>query len=57
MADKNALAKKERSYRFKCFVCSSGIPGKVVQDAVAEVVDDFNTYSRLSFEGRERISR
>lgn len=57
MADKDALAKMERSYRFKCFVCSSGIPGKVVQDAVAEVVDDFNTYSRLSFEGRERISR
>jgi hypothetical protein len=34
-----------------------GIPGKVVQDAVTEVIDDFNSYSRLSFEGRERISR
>jgi hypothetical protein len=24
---------------------------------VTEVIDDFNSYSRLSFEGRERISR
>ena len=40
-----------------CCVCSSGIPGKVVQDAVTEVIADFNSYSRLSFEGRERISR
>lgn len=34
-------------------VCRSGIPSKLVQDAVTEVVDDFNSYSRKR-KGAER---
>lgn len=36
-----------------CHMCRSGIPGKLVQDAVSEVVDDFNSYSRKR-KGAER---